>query len=122
MNKAETIRRICEFAGTYSAERVKTPMQLFAETGYQANGAAITDEEIEKEIEKRPKLLSEWLAFTEDMRWSPSWGLGKTGNEYVVFHVSRDGKVDREFRFKSAASACALMVRKEMEGFVERSN
>ena len=121
MNKAETLRRICEFAKAYSAERIKTPLQLFAETGYQANRTAITDEEIEKEIEKNPQLLSEWLAFTEDKRWTPSWGISKNKKEYVVFHVSTNGKVDQNFRFESGASACALMVRKEMEGFVERS-
>ena len=122
MNKAETLKRICEFAGAYSAEKIKTPLQLFVETEYQENGPSITDEEIEKEIEKKPQLLSEWLAFTEDKRWTPSWGIGKDGNEYIVFRVLENGKIDHEFRFKSGASACALMVRKEMESFLERGN
>lgn len=122
MNKTETVTRICQFAGAYLAESVKTPAQLFAETGYQTNGAAITIDEIEKEIEGNPKVLSDWLAFTDDKRWTPSWGIRKYGKEYTVFYVSKDGKIGQEFCFEAGVSACALMVRKEMEGFIEKRN
>ncbi len=122
MKKSETIKRICEFARAYQTENKKSPLQLFAETGYQSYRAEITNEEIAAEIDKNSNLLDDWLAFTEDKRWTPSWGIREDQTSYVVFHVSKGGNIDQEFEFTSGSSACAAMVRNEMEGFIESSN
>ena len=122
MSKTETIRRICEFAATYAIEKFKTPLQLFAETGYSINGAVVTDKEIKAEIARNPEHISEWLSFSEDKRWTPSWGFSNNGNEYLVFHVTENGTIDNQFHFKSGIDACALMVRKEMESFIKGNN
>ncbi len=117
MNRS-CVTRICEFARLNRSERVRTPQQLYDETGYAAEHSAISQTEIEAAISRDMSLVEDWLAFTEDKRWTPAWGLVKRGEGvWVVFHVAKGGGRGYEVVFASSVPACALMIRMEMEDF-----
>lgn len=111
-------KRIAEFVRAYSSEQVRTPRQLYDETGYDIQHASISQADIEAVLSDDLSLVDDWIAFTEDKRWTPVWGLLKRGRKsWVVFRVKEDGKIACEISFASPVPACALMIRLEMEGF-----
>ena len=117
MNRS-CVTRICEFARSYRSERVRTPQQLYNETGYAAEHSVISQADIEAAIRRDPSLVEDWLAFTEDKRWTPAWGLAKHSETvWFVFHVAKGGGQGYEIVFESSVAACALMIRMEMEDF-----
>ena len=108
---------ICEFARRYRSEQDRTPRQLYEGTGYDTYHAEITQKDIEATIARDESLVDDWLAFTEDKRWTPSWGLKKQGDTWVVFQLAKGGVRSYEVVFHSPVQACAMMVRMEMEDF-----
>ena len=114
----DSLERICHFARDYRAERHRTPRQLYDATGYSASHASLTQEQIEEFVTRDVSLINDWHHFTQDKRWTPAWGLTqRSDNEWVVFHMSRSGRRDYELLFATPVSACALLIRLEMEGF-----
>ncbi len=110
--------RICQFARVYRSERDRSPREIYDATSYTTCHAGISQEDIEESVTRDPSLISDWLAFTEDKRWSPAWGLAKRSeNRWIVFHGLRDGTFDYELSFRSGIPACALLIRFEMEHF-----
>jgi hypothetical protein len=114
----DCVTRICEFARVYRSERDRTPQQLYDETGYHKEHAKISQSAIEMVVGRDLSLVDDWIAFTEDKRWTPAWGLAKKSDtSWVVFHVPRGGGHGYEIVFSSPVPACALMIRMEMEDF-----
>jgi hypothetical protein len=114
----DCLARICQFARHYRSERDRTPRQLYDATRYTACHATITQDDIEQVVTRDPTLIADWLAFTEDKRWTPAWGLSKRSEtHWIVFHGLRDGTFDYELPFRSAIPACALLIRFEMKRF-----
>ena len=110
--------RICHFARDYRSERHRTPRQLYEATGYSDGYMRIKQEDIEASMARDPSLVSDWLAFSQDKRWTPAWGLAqRSETDWVVFHCSRNGDFDCELHFCSSIPACALLIRLEMEQF-----
>ena len=113
------IKRICEFArdsrsGPYF--RV-TGIAHYQETTYERYFSEITQEDIERFVEGDPSLVEDWLSFTDDKRCTPSWGLRKHLDKWLVFHITRAANFDYELVFDSPIRACAMMIRMEMENF-----
>jgi hypothetical protein len=117
MNRS-CITRICEFARSYRLERVRTPQQLYDETGYAAEYSAISQADIEASVSHDMSLVEDWLASTLDKRWTPAWALTKHSEKvWVVSYVPKGGGRGYEIMFASPIPACALMIRMEMEVF-----
>ena len=116
--ETDCLSRICQFARSHGSERDRTPQQLYDATGYARCHARIAHEDIEQWVARDLSLIDDWLAFTQDKRWSPAWGLLQRDDaHWVVFHVPRAGRFDCELSFRSAVPACALLIRLEMEQF-----
>lgn len=119
--KASCIAGICHFARLCRSERDHTPRQLYDETGYSTEHSVISQSDIEEFISRDISLVRDWLAFTEDKRCTPAWGIAKRGeSDWLVFHIRNDGGCDYEVAFASPVPACALMIRLEMEDFRSR--
>jgi len=117
MNRS-CVTRICEFAKLYRSESVRTPQQLYDETGYAAEHSVISQADLEAAISRDMSLVEDWLAFTEDKRWTPAWALTKHREKvWVVSYVPKGGSRGYEVVFTSPIPACALMIRMEMEDF-----
>lgn len=118
----QCILAICQFARQYQAERERTPRHLYKDTGYHAYFENVTQKEIEITVEQNSSLIDDWIHFTEDKRWTPAWGLVKRNkNSWVIFHILKNGVKNYEVLFDNPISACALMIRMEMEDFRLRS-
>lgn len=116
--KDDCLAKICQFARDFRAENILAPRQLYDATGYATHHSQITQEDIEASLRQNLSLIDDWLRFTEDKRWSPAWGFGRTGEaDWVLIHITATSHCDYELRFSSAISACALMIRLEMEDF-----
>ena len=116
--RRKCVKQIAEFARAYRSEQVRTPRQLYDETGYGTKHPSISQADIEAVVSDDLSLVDDWIAFTEDKRWTPAWGLSKRGRKsWVVFRVKKGGVIACEVVFTSPVPACALMIRLEMEGF-----
>ena len=73
--KNDCITKISRFAKDFRMERVRTPRQIYDATGYTDYHAQITHEDIEASLRQDLSLIDDWLAFTQDKRWTPAWGL-----------------------------------------------
>lgn len=105
-------KRIAAFARAYRSEHVRTPRQLYDETGYDTQHTSISQADIEAVVSDDLSLVDDWIAFTDDKRWTPAWGLSKCGRKsWVVFRVKKGGGIACEVRFTSPVPACALMIR-----------
>ena len=124
--KATTTRKdcvfaICEFAKIYRADKNATPRDMFKRTGYRRHYASITQEQVIDLLRTHPILVDEWRMFSQDKRWTPAWFLKKRSeNIWRVGYVDRGGNTIQEILFSDSASACALMIRMEMEDLRQR--
>jgi hypothetical protein len=107
---------ICLFPRYYKKEINKTPRDFIIESQYPQYYDQITLDDIENIIINNKSIVDDWVNFTEDKRWTPAWGLKKIEyEEYCLFYVPADGGDGYSINICSDLTACALMVRFEME-------
>ncbi len=113
--RTTAVALICEFARTFRDDRIRSPREIYAATGYAGEHAAISQEAIEAALAARPDLIEYWLGYSEDKRCSAGWYMTKRGNRWTVGYFSSDRGRVWELLFESPVRACACLVRLEME-------
>lgn len=112
----ECLQSICRFAHDCSTIDDVTPRQLYERSDYDRYCDKITLEDIMNIIKKNENIVSGWITFTSDKRWTPAWGLRyESASIYEVFYIEKRGEVRYSIKFTDKYYACALMVRMEME-------
>jgi hypothetical protein len=105
---------ICDFPTIYRMGQM-TPIDILKQSGYLDEFQYLTEEQIAKYISSNGQLVETWLTFTEDIRYSPSWGLQTVDKSiWTVFYMN-NGKVKTEFTFDNSADACAKMIKMTMD-------
>jgi hypothetical protein len=120
MNKVQTIQdcinAICRFPRSYHDGANRTPRQIYVDSGYETYYRDITQEQIENELESNPSFVDDWDRWSDDKRWSPAWGFGGDDNGRWFVRLCKNSGQGEAIVFTEQFSACALMVRLEMEG------
>ena len=113
---AACLQSIALFARLIRTDKVRSPRQIFDNSAYVKHFQEITQEKIALLVRNDPKLIDEWLQFSEDKRWTPAWAFGKqTRVRWEVAYIVPSGKATYRVAFQDAVTACAFMIRMEME-------
>jgi hypothetical protein len=115
--KENCVKAICNFVRVYRSDDLRTPIEIYRQTGYSAYHDKITIDDIESEIRHDPSLVQEWIMFSEDKRWTPAWAFQGSEESWTVSFIESSGKSSQKVNFKNGFRACAEMVRNEMEQF-----
>lgn len=63
-----------------------------------------------------PSLVDEWVGYSMSKRCAPTCAFEKRKDgQWVVYYVLESGKIGYSITFASPTTACALMMRMEME-------
>ena len=112
------VKQICEFPRLYRSGKNVPAIQLYEESAYENLHTQISQSDFEAVLKRNPAIIDSWVSFSEDKRWSPAWGLEKLDEEnWNVFLFDKDGRTTYQIAYTSGVSACALMIRMEMEDF-----
>ena len=114
---SEIVKAIAEFPRRYRDELQLTPRKMFESMRYSAAYLEISQEQIEAIVEHDPVLIEDWVRFSEDKRWTPSWWIAPHGKQWIVGHMNNKLVRDCEIVFDSPTTATAFMIRMEMESF-----
>ncbi|MBF0386172.1 MAG: hypothetical protein HQL27_09950 [Candidatus Omnitrophica bacterium] len=112
----ECINAICCFAKQVNLEQNKSLRELFRETRYKEYGVKITIENIENTLKKNPDYIDDWLLYSQNKRCTPAWYFVKQPtNVFVIGYLDSDGKKVSEKIMNNSITACAYMIRMEMD-------
>lgn len=113
---AACLQTIASFARLMRTDKVRSPRQILDDSGYAEHFQEITQEKIARLVRNDPKIIDEWVQFSEDKRWSPAWAFGKqTRARWEVAYKVPSGQATYRVAFQDAVTACAFMIRMEME-------
>lgn len=74
--------------------------------------------ELEHELRTRPEIVTGWLRWVEDKRWTPAWYFSPTDEgRYVVGYLSTDETQQTQTVFNDPYSACAAFIIHELEDY-----
>ncbi len=114
-NPRSCISHICRFPRTVKANPLITPRKIFQDSRWSKHFRRIKQEHIEQELENEPALIEDWVRWTEDKRWTPAWGIRQPADgSWEVFLYTTTG-MNYQLFFENPITACALLVRFEME-------
>lgn len=113
---SEVVRRACNIAHSLHHQDNVSPWRLLQDSGYVQRRAEIDVASLTQCFVEHPDLIGEWLIYSENKHVSSGWyfSADSTDGRYVVGYFPADAK-KQECRFTSAADACAVFVKSELE-------
>lgn len=87
---------------------------LIDETGYRYLRPALSRDEVTSYLVRHPKLVLEWLRYSENKRTSGGWYLMHPSSGWVVGRLAGPEQ-ERELRFGSGPEACAEFILRELD-------
>ena len=118
ITRKDCVVAICDFARRCREDKNSSPREIYERTGYARYYASITQERVIDLLRTKPRLVDEWLMFSEDKRCTPAWFFEKRPEKmWRVGYIDRNGSTIHEVMFDDSINACALIVRMEMEEF-----
>ncbi|GAA0875039.1 hypothetical protein GCM10009118_14470 [Wandonia haliotis] len=89
---------------------------LLQNTGYFNVYSKITQSTILQELTNHSNCIEYWLSWSENKRSTDGWYFIKKDNDkYVVGNINSDGQNSKYFEFDSAAQACSIFIKREIE-------
>ncbi len=112
----EALERACRLAHDFHRRGDVSPWRLLRDSGYLQWRAKIDVAALTRFFVDHPELIGEWLVYSDNKRVSSGWYFtGDTADgPYVVGYFPADLN-KQEKQFASAADACALFVKCELE-------
>ena len=107
------IEIVCNLPSEYKTGH-KAPIDIVNESGYKALTKTVTVESIAKYLTKRQHLIDSWIQFSEDIRHTPAWGLGGSGDAWRVVY-SDNGQLTKSFTFDNKIDACVKMIKEAID-------
>jgi hypothetical protein len=112
----ETLLLVCSLAHDYYTKNM-SPHSLLVASGYREHRGVITVEMIKTHVSKNPKLIRDWLSYSEDKRGGSKWFLGidsASGSFTVGGFPHFDPEKNRK-TFSDAPEACAVFIKHELD-------
>jgi hypothetical protein len=88
------------------------------ESGYREARPMLTREDLSAHLARHPKLVLDWLRYSEDKRTSGGWYLIHPASGWVVGRLG-GSEQEREIRFGSGPDACAEFILRELDGVAD---
>jgi len=112
---ADRLDRICRVPESFPAHSLR---ELVDETGYRELRPALERGELVAHLARHPKLVLDWLRYSEDKRTSGGWYLMHPSTGWVVGRLG-GSEEERELRFGSGPEACAEFILRELDGVAD---
>ena len=115
MNLYNVIHNCVYLPETFYKVMNKSMHTLLLESGYFNYNDKVTVELINKELQKHPDCVDQWLQYSEDKRTSNGWYIYK--NEKGVYVVAYMGELSErsKLEFVNVVEACAHYMKLELE-------
>ncbi len=92
-----------------------SPYELVRKSGYFKLHDKIQEAEIIELLKQYPKVIEDWLQWSDDKRCSSAWYFNKgDDNKYFVAHHP-EGDKDQEIWTEDGFKACAGYIKREIE-------
>lgn len=112
MNREELISKLIELPSEV-ANKNKSVYSFFLGIGYLDVGIAAKEDEIMLEVKKRPALIQEWQAWSEDKR-TAGWYIRPINNMYEIGYIDINGVLKHSERIEDEASAFSKYISNEI--------
>lgn len=115
----EALVRACNLAHDYRS-RSMSPIALMAESGYRVHRRELDVEKIRKHVAAHPKLISDWMGYSENKRVSSGWYFHDDSVDglYVVGCISANNSATTRRKYSDDVEACAFYIKQELESIV----
>jgi len=112
----EALVRACNLAHDYYARNM-SPNALMAESGFREHRGAIDVEKIRKHVVAHPKLIGDWMGYSENKRVSSGWyfSADSVDGPYVVGYFPTSDPSKTEKKYSDEIEACAIYIKRELE-------
>ena len=87
---------------------------LVDETGYRDLRPTLSRDDVASHLVRHPKLVLDWLRYSENKRTSGGWYLVHPSSGWVVGRLAGPEQ-ERELRFGSGPEACAEFILRELD-------
>jgi hypothetical protein len=104
------IERLCNLPANFHGGD-KSPRQLVAESGLVGCEAVLSVDGVSRYLSGHPKLIEQWLRWSEDKRVSSGWYFMRKADKYVVGYFPKG----ETLLFAEALPACAEFIVREVQ-------
>jgi hypothetical protein len=104
------IERLCNLPTNFHAGN-KSPVQLVSESGLSQCESALSVDGVSMYLSRHPKLVEQWLRWSEDKRVLSGWYFMRQSDKFVVGYHPRG----ETFSFQEALPACAAFIVREVQ-------
>ena len=108
------LETICRFANREFRQN-KSSFQIYEEANYKNYYKELTIEKIVERIRKDESIIDEWIDFSADKRCTPSWAFMHNNEQWELRYIGVDGVPLYQLTYENRISACAHMIKLEME-------
>ena len=112
---SDRLDRICRIPEALSRRSLR---ELVDESGYREVRSTLTREDLTGYLERHPKLVLDWLRYSEDKRTSGGWYLMHPPSSWVVGRLG-GSEQEREISFGSGPEACGEFILRELAGVAD---
>lgn len=112
----DVIALVCALPAQYRNHSDKSPKDVARMLNLKEHRREVDPEKISAYLSENPYLLEEWLRWSRDKRWSPSWYLVRRASNWIVARHP-DGP---EYVYKDAIQACTKFVEIELDDILSR--
>ena len=113
MNREELISKLIELPFEVTSKN-KSVDSYFIDIGYLDLSIAITEDEMLLEVKKRPQLIQEWQAWSEDKRTS-GWYIRPLDDIYEIGYIDINGVLKYSERVEDKYSAFSKYISNEIK-------
>lgn len=104
----DLLERICNIPRDFRGGK-KSPLDLVRESGYYSASADLGTDDIERYLAMHPRIIDDWLGWSEDKRTTGPYFLRNRHGKFVI--GSYPGGFEREYR--DPYRACATYIIEE---------
>ena len=109
-NCQRIVEQVCRFPLDMRQAGI-SPNQWVRKINLTAHKGCISSDAIVSCLRAQPELVEQWLAWSDDKRWSPAWYFYRDGDHYVVGHYPNG----EDEHFTDRFLACTRFVVHDME-------
>jgi len=108
---------ICRIPHTLSKRSLRDAV---TDTGYQDLRPALGRDDLAGHLSRHPKLVLDWLRYSQEKRTSGGWYLMRSAQDWVVGRLAGP-ESERELRFGAGPDACAEFILRELDDVARRT-
>ena len=114
---ADCASRVCRIIESYRPGARNLWASMIRRTGYRRFHDSVTFEMLRDELVRSPTACAAWFSYCDDIRYSPAWSFGPSGDgRFVAVYQHDDSAKGRQYFYQTQEEACARF----LLGFLEQ--